>query len=179
MSRVGKNPIDIVKNVKVSVKDSTVLVEGPKGKLDYELPEGILLDITDSQIIVKTDTDTQELRKFHGLARALINNMVLGVSTGFDKNLELIGVGYKAQMKGKELNLQVGYSHHVDIPVWEGLTVTCPSATTIKVEGIDKQKVGEFAAQVRRVRKPEPYKGKGIRYAGEVVRRKAGKSMSK
>ena len=179
MSRVGKNPIKINDKIKVTANGQAVTVEGPKGKLNYILPQGILLANEDNQISIMAESDDYSLRKFHGLARAMINNMVIGVTEGFIKELELVGVGYKAQMKGRDLTMALGFSHPVDIKVWEGLNVSCPSATSIKIEGIDKQRVGEFAAQIRRIRKPEPYKGKGIRYAGEQVRRKAGKSMSK
>ena len=179
MSKVGKKPIEVSKDAKVSIVGKTVSVEGKKGKLAYTLPAGIAAKLENNVLTIVTESDDPELGKFHGLARALVNNMVEGVVKGYMKALEIIGVGYKAQMKGKTLVLSVGYSHTVDMPVWDGLTVTCPTQTEVKVEGADKQRVGEFAAQIRRVRPPEPYNGKGIKFVGETIRRKAGKAMGK
>lgn len=177
MSRIGRNPIDIPKEVKIQIKDATVFVEGKKGKLDYKLPAGISAEEKDNKICVKRDKDTKKLRASHGLARALISNMVQGVAEGFKKELEISGVGYKVQKKGKGISLQVGFSHNVDVPIWKGLNVECPSVTKIVVEGIDKCKVGEYAAWLYRIMPPEPYKGKGIRYTGQQIRRKVGKAM--
>ena len=179
MSKVGKKPIEVSKDVKVNIVGKTVNVEGKKGKLSYTLPEGIAAKLDNGVLTIVTEREADELKKFHGLARALVNNMVEGVVKGYSKALELSGVGYKAQMKGKTLVLSVGYSHTVDMPVWEGLTVTTATPTEVKVEGADKQRVGEFAAQIRRVRPPEPYNGKGIKFVGETIRRKAGKAMGK
>jgi len=180
MSRIGKNPIQIPSGVKVNYSSPEVNVEGPKGKLAFQVPEGIDIAVKDNVVTVARSGDTKEARAFHGLVRALVRNMVVGVTQGYKKELEIVGVGYKATMKGKDvLTLQIGFSHPVDMPVWKGLTVATPAPTKITVEGIDKQQVGEFAAQIRRVAPPEPYKGKGIRYAGEQVRKKLGKAMSK
>ncbi len=177
MSRIGRNPVTVPKEVKVEIKEGAVFVQGPKGKMDYVLPKGITAQMQDDKILVKRERDIKELRALHGLSRSLIANMVEGTFKGFKKELEIIGVGYKVQKKGNTLVLQLGYSHPVEMPVWEGLKVEAPAANKISVEGIDKQKVGEFAAQVRKVMPPEPYKGKGIRYLGEQVRKKVGKAM--
>jgi len=179
MSKVGKKPIEVSKDAKVSIAGKTVNVEGKRGKLSFTLPEGIAATLENGVLTVVTEREDHELSKFHGLSRALVNNMIEGVVNGYRKALEISGVGYKAQMKGKTLVLSVGYSHTVEMPVWDGLTVTTPTLTEVKIEGADKQRVGEFAAQVRRVRPPEPYNGKGIKYAGETIRRKAGKAMGK
>jgi large subunit ribosomal protein L6 len=177
MSRIGRNPISVPKEVKVELKENLVSVQGPKGKLEYSLPGGILVEQDADKLLVKRRRDTKELRALHGLARSLIANMVQGTHIGFKRDLEVVGVGYKVQKKGNTLVLQLGYSHPVEMPVWEGLNIEVPSANKISVEGIDKQKVGEFAARIRKVMPPEPYKGKGIRYLGEQVRKKVGKAM--
>jgi len=169
----------ILKGVKVKLEKSLCLVEGSKGKLELAIPTGIAVEIGEADLAVKRENDSKELRSLHGTIRVLINNMVKGVTEGFKKDLEIIGVGYKAQIKGKDLVLNVGFSHLVEMPVPEGLNVSVPAPTKITVEGIDKQKVGEFAANIRRVYPPEPYKGKGIRYAGEEVRKKLGKALAK
>jgi len=179
MSKVGKKPIELTGGAKLSLSGKNVTVEGSKGKLNYVLPEGITVKTEGNIAEVITERDDFLLSKFHGLARAMINNMVVGVTTGYKKSLDIVGVGYKAQMKGNTLVLNVGFSHPVDMQVWEGLKVATPTQTSITVEGIDKQKVGEFSAQVRRIRPPEPYLGKGIKYTDEVIRRKAGKSAKK
>ncbi len=179
MSRIGRKPIVIPKNVKIHRDNGMITVEGPKGKLSYTLPNGIALEIKENEAIVSRSHDTKTLRAYHGLSRALIANMVEGTANGFKKELEVIGVGYKVQLKGSTLHLQLGFSHPVEMTVWEGLKVTVPSATRITIEGFDKQQVGEFAARVRKVLPPEPYKGKGIRYVGEEVRKKLGKAMAK
>ena len=179
MSRIGKMPIKIDKNLKVNIDKGIVTIESSKGKLEYQLPWGIEAEVKDSQIFVRRKGDSNNLKALHGLARALINNMVEGLTQGFKKELEIVGVGYKAQLKGKKLIMNMGFSHAVEIDIPEGIKVSLPSATRIVVEGADKSFVGKFAAEIRKVYPPEPYKGKGIRYVGEVVRRKLGKAMAK
>ena len=178
MSRVGKRPIDIPQGVKVQKKDSAVYVEGPKGKLDYSLPQGINVDIKDNIIAVTRSSDNKQQRALHGLARALVANMVKGVAEGFSKQLEIIGVGFKAQLSGKKLILNLGYSHPIEYQTPDGITIETPKPTQITVKGIDKQAVGEVAAEIRDFYKPEPYKGKGVRYVGEYVRKKVGKTVA-
>ena len=179
MSKIGRRPIALVKEVKFNAQGSSVSVEGPRGKFQYTLPVGISVEVKDQAIFVKRNADNKQMRAFHGLARALINNMVEGVSKGFIKELEIVGVGYKAQIKGSNLVMQLGFSHPVEMPIWKELKVTTPSANKITVEGSDKQKVGQFVAEIRQIMPPEPYKGKGIRYKGEQVRKKLGKAMAK
>ena len=178
MSRIGKQLISLPEKVTVKVDDSShVTVEGPKDKLELDLPEGIAASQEDGTIAVTKVREDRKLRALHGMSRALIANMVEGVSQGFVKELEIQGVGFRATVKGKELDLNLGYSHPVLHPIPEGLSVSVDENTKIKVEGIDKQQVGQFAAEVRAYYPPEPYKGKGVRYKGEYVRRKAGKSV--
>lgn len=177
MSRIGKIPIALPDKVKVKVEGSGVIVEGPKGKLEYQIPEGVIVEQEDNNIVVTRSSDTRKHRSLHGTIRSVISNMVAGVSEGFVKELEVLGVGYRAAVKGKELDLQLGFSHEVRHPIPAGITVAVEENTKIRVEGIDKQAVGQFAAEVRSYRPPEPYKGKGVRYKGEYVRRKAGKSV--
>ncbi len=179
MSRVGKEPIVISKEVKVIVSNSCCVVEHGKNKLELALPAGIAVKVEDGAVKVTRLNEEKLTRSLHGTIRALINNMVIGVTKGFKKELNIIGVGYKAQIKDKTLVLNVGFSHSVEMPILEGLKVSTPSQTKILIEGIDKQRVGEFAAEVRRVNPPEPYKGKGIRYLGEEVRKKLGKALAK
>jgi large subunit ribosomal protein L6 len=179
MSKIGKRPIALPKEVKFNAQGSSVSVEGPKGKFQYTLPMGIGAEVKDENILVTRGADNKQMRSFHGLARALIANMVKGVSKGFSKELEIVGVGYKAQVKGSSLVLQLGFSHPVEVAIWKELKVSVPSANRIVVEGCDKQKVGEFVAEIRQIMPPEPYKGKGIRYKGEQVRKKLGKAMAK
>ena len=179
MSRVGVKPIALPEKVKVSRNGEEVTVEGPKGKLNWTLPEGIELKEEEGSVNIERASDKRNHRALHGTARSLIQNMVQGVSEGFSKELEINGVGLRAALKGKDLDLSLGKSHPFLHPIPEGLTVSVSEITKIKVEGIDKQLVGQFAAEVRRYYPPEPYKGKGIRYVGEYVRRKAGKSVSK
>lgn len=180
MSRIGRKPVTVLDGVKVAVQDSVVQVEGPKGKLSFTHRPEISVIVADDgkSISVERQDDERASRAFHGLTRALINNMIQGVKNGYEKKLEVIGVGYLAALKGKVLQLRVGFANelHKDIP--EGLEVTCPDQTHIVVKGCDKQKVGQFAAEVRALRKPEPYKGKGVRYQGEVVKIKPGKSAT-
>jgi len=179
MSRVGLKPITLPEKVAVKLDGRTVVVEGPKGKLDFTLPEGISLQSEDSNVVVARATEQRQHKALHGTARSLVQNMILGVSQGFVKELEIHGVGLRAAVKGSDLDLSLGRSHPLLHPIPAGLTVTVNENTKIKVEGIDKQLVGQFAAEVRAYYKPEPYKGKGVRYAGEHVRRKEGKSVGK
>ncbi|HSM36955.1 MAG TPA: 50S ribosomal protein L6 [Longimicrobiales bacterium] len=176
MSRIGKMPIAIPSGVSVSVEDGVVRVKGPKGELEQRMRPEVAVEVDDGEVRFTRATETQADRAFHGLMRALVANMVRGVSEGFQKSLELQGVGYRADKRGSNLVLTVGYSHQVEYPEPEGVSISTPSPTVIVVEGADKQRVGQAAAEIRSVRPPEPYKGKGIRYQGEHVRRKAGKT---
>lgn len=176
MSRIGKKPIEIPKGVGVEVDGNNVSVKGPKGELEKNFEQGMAISVEDNQIIVLRPDDQVKNRSLHGLVRSLINNMVIGVTEGYSKSLELQGVGYRASKKGNDLMISVGYSHPVEVTPPEGINVEVPSNTEINISGIDKQKVGQFAAQIRSIREPEPYKGKGIRYKGEYVRRKVGKT---
>ena len=176
MSRIGKAPIDLPTGIEVKYDNNTVEVKGPKGSLSQAIDPRIGVSIDDGVLTVSRDSDDREVRALHGLSRALIANMVLGVSDGYSKELQAVGVGYRGALKGKTLELQVGYSHPVAIEAPEGITFEVPEPTRFIVSGIDKQLVGQVAANIRAVRPPEPYKGKGIRYADEYVRRKAGKA---
>lgn len=176
MSRIGKAPIELSEGVEVTVKGNTVHVKGPKGELEQETRPEIEVEVKDGQVVFSRSSDEKQIRAYHGLTRALVANMVDGVTKGYRKALEIQGVGYRADMRGGTLVLTVGYSHEVEYPQPDGITITTPSQTQIVVEGIDKQKVGQVAAELRAVRPPEPYKGKGIRYEGEQIRRKAGKT---
>lgn len=176
MSRIGKQPIAIPDGVTVDYANGEMKVKGPKGSLATPLPESIGVEVGDGTVSLTRPDDRRQNRALHGLARALAANMVRGVTEGFSKELEIQGVGYRAEVKGKNLVILAGYSHPVEMPVPEGLSVKMDGNTKIKIEGIDKQMVGQFAADVRSVRPPEPYKGKGIRYLGEQVRRKVGKT---
>ncbi len=179
VSRIGKTPIAIPAGVKVVIEGSLVKVEGPKGKLSQEISEGILVKQDGEQLVLECADGSNELRQKHGLYRTLISNMVEGVTKGFVKNLEIIGVGYKVAMKGKDLDLAMGFSHPVIFQAPAGIEFAVDGNTKISVKGIDKQLVGQVAANIRKIRKPEPYKGKGIRYVGEYVAMKAGKSGKK
>lgn len=176
MSRIGNKVIVIPAGVSVEVNGATVTVKGPKGELVRSFNENITLDIAENEITVKRPNDTKEMKMLHGTTRALLANMVEGVSTGFSKALEMIGVGYRAQLQGSKLVLNVGYSHPVEMVAPEGVTIEVPSNTQIVVKGSNKEVVGELAAKIRGTRPPEPYKGKGVRYVGEYVRRKEGKT---
>ncbi|HEX9780250.1 MAG TPA: 50S ribosomal protein L6 [bacterium] len=178
MSRIGRLPIQVPDKVTIALRDGRVEVEGPKGTLAWTLPRGIRMAQEGRQVSLTRDGEDKQTRAFHGLARALVNNMVQGVTSGFSRELEVIGVGYRVQVQGKQLTMNLGYSHPVVLRIPEGLTVEAPKPTAMIVKGIDKQLVGEFAASLRRIAPPEPYKGKGIRYAGEAVRRKAGKAAT-
>ena len=175
MSRIGKKSISIPDNVKASIIDKKIVVTGPKGELSAELSEDITVEISDTEINVSPNNLEKKTRSFWGLTRTIISNLVAGVSDGFSKTLEIQGVGYRAQMQGNILQLALGYSHEVKYDVPEGIDIKCLKPTEILIEGIDKQKVGQAAAEIRRFRPPEPYKGKGIRYKDEYVFRKEGK----
>ena len=175
MSRIGKQPIELPAGVSVSLSPGRVMVNGPLGELAQQVPQRITIDQNDGEIVVSRPTDRGEDRALHGLTRSLVANMVEGVTKGFEKALEIQGVGYRASMRGTDLELNVGYSHPVLMKAPDGITFDVPVPTQVIVKGIDKQRVGQVAAEIRAVRPPEPYKGKGIRYAGEYVRRKVGK----
>ena len=176
MSRVGKAPIELPSGVEVSVANGVVSVKGPKGDLTETIDARITTTVDDGVVTLSRVDDERQTRALHGLSRALVNNMVVGVLEGYQKDLELVGVGYRAALKGNTLELQVGFSHPVTVDAPDGIEFEVPENTKVTVRGIDKQQVGQMAANVRAVRKPEPYKGKGIRYVGEHVRRKAGKA---
>lgn len=181
MSRIGKKPVPVPEKVKVTIEDRVLVIEGPLGKLQYEFRPEITVTYDDESksIVVTRGSDERLARSLHGLTRALIRNMIEGVTKGYEKKLEIVGVGYIAAVQNGELQLRVGLANELHKSIPNGLTVTCPDQTHVLVKGIDKQLVGQFAAEVRALRKPEPYKGKGIRYDGEAVRRKQGKVMAK
>jgi len=181
MSRIGNKPVEIPDKVKVQVADQTVTVEGPLGKLQWEHREEltVVCDEKAKVVNVTRENDERANRALHGLTRALIQNMVIGVSQGYEKRLEIHGVGYLGAVQEDVLQLRVGFANELQVPIPSGLDVSCPDQQHILIKGIDKQLVGQFAAEVRAMRKPEPYKGKGIRYMGEQVRRKQGKAMAK
>ncbi len=179
MSRVGQKPIEIPKGVKLAVSGTQVNVEGPKGKLLFSFSDRIKASVKDSVLLLERSTDQKTDRALHGTARSVIQNMIKGVTDGYSKELQIEGVGFKAAIQGKQLNLSLGFTHPVLFDIPEGLTAECPKPTIVIIKGIDKVKVGHFAAKIRKVYEAEPYKGKGVRYAGEVVRRKAGKTVTK
>jgi large subunit ribosomal protein L6 len=176
MSRIGNSPITLPSGVDVSVAGTSVTVKGPRGTLARDLHESITVTVDDGVVKVMRADDERYTRALHGLSRALVNNMVVGVHDGYRKDLQMIGVGYRASLQGSRLELQVGYSHPVHVEAVEGIAFEVPEPTRIAVTGIDKELVGQVAADIRKVRPPEPYKGKGIRYVNEVVRKKAGKA---
>lgn len=176
MSLIGQKPVSIPDSVTVTVTDGSVVVKGPKGELNCALPAGIVVELQDKVLTVKRKNEALQTKANHGLVRSLINNMVNGVTQGFVKKLEMIGTGYRAKKQGSGLSISAGYSHPVDFPAPQGISLEMETETVIVISGIDKQLVGETAAKIRAIRKPEPYKGKGIRYQGEVIRRKAGKA---
>ena len=176
MSRIGRAPVEVPGAVNVEISGGTVTVRGPKGELTVPVGRGVAVRQEDGSLVVERASDSPEHRAMHGLTRSLIQNAVTGVTDGFTKTLNIAGVGYRAALQGQDVNLQVGYSHPVVISPREGVEFELPNATTIIVRGIDKQRVGQMAAEIRKVRPPEPYKGKGIRYSDEVVRRKVGKA---
>ena len=175
MSRIGKRPVPMPSGVTATTEGRTLSVKGPKGTLTLAMQDDVTYDIAEGQISVQPANDTKRARSFWGMQRTMVQNLVTGVTEGFTKTLEITGVGYRAAAQGKNLRLQLGYSHDVNIPVPEGLEVKTPDQTTIEISGIDRQKVGQLAAEIRRWRKPEPYKGKGIKYRGEYIFRKEGK----
>ena len=175
MSRIGKLPIDVPSGVSVSVDGNGVSVKGPKGELAVTLVDDVDIAVENNQISISPKEKTQHARSMWGMQRTLVSNLVEGVSKGFEKKLEITGVGFRAQVKGSVLNLQLGYSHDIDFPIPQGIDIKTPDQTTIMISGIDKQQVGQVAAVIRAYRKPEPYKGKGVRYAGEYIFRKEGK----
>jgi large subunit ribosomal protein L6 len=178
MSRIGKKSIEIPEKVKMDITDAgSIKVEGPKGKLEWVLPKQIKLRIEGKQAVLDRNTETRTVKALHGLSRSLIYNMVIGVSQGFQKGLEIHGVGFRAQVQGKNLNLNIGFSHPVAFPIPDGIKITVLENTRILIEGIDKQVVGQVAADIRSYYPPEPYKGKGIRYTGEQILRKEGKTV--
>jgi large subunit ribosomal protein L6 len=177
MSRIGRSPIPVPSGVEVTIAGDHVAVKGPRGSLERDLPEPITIRQDDGQLLVERPDDERRSRALHGLARSLVDNMVVGVTTGFRKELEIVGVGYRATAGGpNRIDLALGFSHPVSVQAPEGITFTVPAPNRIVVEGNDKQVVGQVAADIRALRKPEPYKGKGVRYAGERVQRKAGKA---
>ncbi len=175
MSRIGKKAVAVPAGVTVTISGQTVAVKGPKGQLSWTVAEEIEVKQEGAELLLTKKVESQRAQAMWGLSRTLVGNMVEGVTTGFERTLELVGVGYRAAMKGDALSMQLGFSHDVDVPPPAGITFVVPKQTEIKISGIDKQVVGEIASQIRRLRPPEPYKGKGVRYAGEVVRRKEGK----
>ena len=176
MSRIGRKPVVVPAGVEVTVNGNVVALKGPKGQLQQEISKNLTVEVKEGEVVVTRPTDNREDRAQHGLARTLINNMIVGVTQGFEKKMELIGVGYKAEKKGNTLVMNLGYSHPVEMVDPEGITTEVPNATEIIVNGADKALVGNYAANIRAWRKPEPYKGKGIKYVDEVIRRKEGKT---
>lgn len=178
MSRIGKKPVEIPDKVKVSIdNDGAVSVEGPKGKLHWKLPRDIRGSVENNRVSLMRDAETRSVKALHGLSRSLVHNMVLGVSEGFAKQLEIEGVGFRAAVQGSNLNLSLGFSHPVAFPIPESIKITVTDNTKLRIEGSDKQLVGQVAADIRGFYPPEPYKGKGVRYAGEQIRRKVGKTV--
>ena len=177
MSRVGRKPVALPDKVEVKLDTGGVRVKGPLGELVQGIPDGVSLEVADNEIRVARASDAKHHRALHGLMRSLVQNMVQGVSAGYEKKLKIVGVGYNARVQGTDLTMQIGFAHPVIMPIPEGLSLETPSATDIVIKGVDKQLVGQFAANIRRVRPPEPYNGKGIRYEDEHVRRKAGKAF--
>lgn len=176
MSRIGKKSIIIPSNVETNINKSDVIIKGPKGNLSYTLPKGIAIEKNDNILKLKKVSQNKETQALYGLSRTMVNNMVIGVSQGFSKKLEIQGVGYRSQIQGKQLILNVGYSHQINIDPPQGISIMVENSTLITVHGADKATVGQIAAKIREVRQPEPYKGKGIRYINEKVRRKIGKA---
>ena len=178
MSRIGKKPIPVPKGVQINLRDGLVEVKGPKGQLSQSLPPGVTMVLEDGQIVASVG-EAREQRKFHGLGRTLVANAVHGVSEGFKRELDIVGVGYRAEVKGRDVHFALGYSHPVVFPLPQGIDVAIDKQTHVTVTGIDKQLVGQVAANMRSLRKPDPYKQKGVRYTGEVLKKKAGKAGAK
>jgi len=179
MSRIGLKPIPLPKGVEIRIEENLSVVKGPKGELHQHIPTGIDVQVVDGEIRCSRPSDAPKVRATHGLVRALLANQVTGVTEGFTRTLSIVGVGYRAEAKGRALVLNLGYSHPIEYPMPEGIDIATPEQTKIVVSGIDKQKVGQVAAEIRGLRSPEPYKGKGVRYEDEIVRKKAGKSATK
>ena len=179
MSRIGKKPVTIPKGVTITQKDNSITVKGPRGELSRTLPAEITVTVNGGEIVVERPSDEPKHRALHGLARTLVANMVEGVTTGFKKQLEIVGVGYKAETRPYGLQMALGFSHPVEVRAPAGVKLTATSPTAVTIEGPDKEVVGQVAAEIRKLRPPEPYKGKGIKYAGETIRRKAGKAGGK
>jgi len=179
MSRIGKKPVTIPKGVTITQKDNTITVKGPRGELTRKLPADIIVAVKEGEINVDRPSDEPNHRALHGLTRSLVANMVEGVTTGFKKQLEIVGVGYKAETRPYGLQMALGFSHPVEVRAPAGVKLTATSPTAVTIEGADKEVVGQVAAEIRKLRPPEPYKGKGIKYAGETIRRKAGKAGGK
>jgi len=179
MSRVGKEPVKLPQGIKATLSGDKLTIDSGKAKMVTTIPQNISAEIKDDKVVLQRNGDAKEIRALHGTVRAIVNNMVNGLTKGFKKDLDIIGVGYKAQLKGKQLILNVGFTHTVDMDIPEGIKVTVPNQTHITIEGPDRYWVGQFAANVRAVCPPEPYKGKGIRYTGEEVRKKLGKALAK
>ena len=175
MSRIGKQPVNIPQGVKVMVEGATVRAEGPKGKLSQAVPAGLTAKLENNQLVISRNGDDRKVRALHGLARALCANMVTGVKDGFERKLEIVGIGYRAQVQGRAIQLALGYSHPIIFPLPDGVTVEIDRQVAITLRGADKAVLGQTAAKLRALREPDPYKGKGIRYSGEVVRKKVGK----
>jgi large subunit ribosomal protein L6 len=176
MSRIGRAPVEVPNNVDIDVSGQTIRVKGPKGELTVPVGRGVEVKQEDGSLVLERDSDSPDHKAMHGLTRSLLQNAVTGVTDGFEKTLLIQGVGYRGALQGQDINLQVGYSHPVTMSPREGIDFEMPNATTIVVRGIDKQQVGQMAAEIRKVRPPEPYKGKGIRYSDEQIRRKVGKA---
>jgi len=178
MSRVGRKPIAVPAGVKVSVSEAVLEIQGPKGRLQTPVPPGIRFSLDGSQLVCQRTGDERRLRAFHGLARALAHNAIRGVTEGFSKDLDIVGVGYRAQVEGNKVVLSLGFSHPVEYPIPEGIKIAVDKQTRVTISGIDRQKVGQVAAEIRSLRRPDPYKQKGIRYVGEVIKKKAGKAAA-
>lgn len=179
MSRIGKKPIPVPQGVDIKIADNLVTVNGPKGQLEQEIHRDMIIKLEEGNLVVERPSDAKNHRSLHGLTRTLLSNMVEGVTKGFQRNLEMVGVGYRAAKQGNKLVLTIGYSHPVEVEPPAGIEIEVPAPTKIAIKGANKQAVGQLAANIRAVREPEPYKGKGIRYEGEVIRRKAGKAGGK
>jgi large subunit ribosomal protein L6 len=179
MSRIGKKPVVIPAGVSAKVDGQFVSVKGSKGELSFTAPDEVSLSFADNQIAVAPRGDSKRARAMWGMTRSMVNNLVIGVSSGFERKLEIVGVGYKAVVSGKNLQLSLGYSHDISFPIPEGIAIAAPKPTEVSISGIDKRKVGQVAAEIRSLRPPEPYKGKGVKYAGEFIFRKEGKSTKK
>ena len=178
MSRIGKKPVPVPSGVKATITGSVITIEGKNGKLSHTMPANFKAEVKDNLVVVTRPSDEKQDKATHGLIRSLVNNMIIGVNVGYRKDLEITGVGFKAQIQGKVLNVQLSYTHPINYNIPEGITVETPKPTQIIIKGIDKAKVGEVAAEIRDYYRPEPYKGKGIKYVGEHVRRKAGKAVA-